>query len=223
MAENFGAFVRRIRETGVVKLPVLTIDCSANPNYPAGAAGDVYRVTGAGKIGGGSGIDVQVKDELLCLTDSVAGTHAAVGANWLIIQGNVTSTADVPDSTNARYMSDVQEAAVDALGTASTHAEGDFETAGAAAAAQAAAIVSAATDATTKAAAAQAAAEATAATDATTKANAAQAAAEATAASDATTKANARMATDGSNADLPTSNPGAGKLWNDSGTVKVGT
>jgi hypothetical protein len=32
-----------------------------------------------------------------------------------------------------------------------------------------------------------------------------------------------KMATDGSNAALPTSNPGAGKLWNDTGTVKVGT
>lgn len=55
------------------------------------------------------------------------------------------------------------------LGTAATHAHGDYDAAGAAAAAQSAA----ATDATTKASAAQSAA----ATDATTKANAAQAAA----------------------------------------------
>lgn len=59
------------------------------------------------------------------------------------------------------------------LGTAATHAHGDYDTAGAAATAQSTAISTAAGDATTKANAAQAAA----ASDATTKANAAQAAA----------------------------------------------
>jgi len=69
-----------------------------------------------------------------------------------------------------------------------------FDAAGAASAAQAAAIAAAASDATTKANAAQAAAIASAASDATTKANAAQAAAIASASSDATTKANAAQA-----------------------------
>lgn len=76
------------------------------------------------------------------------------------------------------------------LGTAAEADTGDFDVAGAAAAAQSAAISAAATDATTKANAAQSAA----ATDATTKANAAQAAAISTASSDATTKANAAQA-----------------------------
>lgn len=71
---------------------------------------------------------------------------------------------------------------------------GVYDPAGSAAAAQAAAISAAATDATTKANNAQAAAVATAAADATTKANAAQAAAIAAAATDATTKANAALA-----------------------------
>ena len=66
-----------------------------------------------------------------------------------------------------------------------------FDAAGAASAAQAAAIAAASSDATTKANAAQAAAISAAATDATTKANAAQSAAIAAAAADATTKANA--------------------------------
>lgn len=63
-----------------------------------------------------------------------------------------------------------------------TWLSGEFDTIGAAAAAQAAAIASAASDATTKANAAQAAAISAAASDATTKANAAQAAAIAAAA-----------------------------------------
>lgn len=55
------------------------IDCSTNPNYPLADAGHVYRVTVAGKIGGASGIDVQVGDRLECFVDSsVAGTHATV-------------------------------------------------------------------------------------------------------------------------------------------------
>lgn len=89
---------------------------------------------------------------------------------------------------------DEMNAAFAALGSAAQEDVGAFDPAGAATTAQAAAIASAATDATTKANAAQSAATSAAATDATTKANAAQAAAIAAAASDATTKANAAAA-----------------------------
>lgn len=66
------------------------IDCSANPNYPAANRGDTYRVSVAGKIGGGSGPNVEAGDILLCLTDSTSsGNHATVGANWSIIQTNL--------------------------------------------------------------------------------------------------------------------------------------
>lgn len=69
-----------------------TIDCSSNPNYPAASAGHVYLVSVAGKIGGGSGIDVEAGDMLFCKTDSTAsGTHAGVGSNWDIIQFNVVA------------------------------------------------------------------------------------------------------------------------------------
>src|ERR1041384_557657 len=108
MAENFGAFVRRVRATGVVQLPINTIDCSANPNWPAGTQGDVYRVTGAGKIGGASGKVVQVGDILVCHTTAVTGTDAAVGSNWVIQQANIVSTADVPASTDKNYVTDAQ-------------------------------------------------------------------------------------------------------------------
>lgn len=66
------------------------IDCSANPNYPAADRGHTYRVSVAGKIGGGAGVNVEAGDILLCLTDATAaGNQATVGANWSIIQANL--------------------------------------------------------------------------------------------------------------------------------------
>lgn len=66
------------------------VDCSANPNYPAADRGWTYRVSVAGRIGGGSGLVVEAGDILLCLTDATAsGTQAAVGANWSVIQTNI--------------------------------------------------------------------------------------------------------------------------------------
>lgn len=78
------------------------IDCSANPNYPAASAGWTYRVTVAGKIGGAAGPNVEVNDTLTCLVDgSAAGTHATVGANWLITQTNVDGAVTGPASSVA--------------------------------------------------------------------------------------------------------------------------
>jgi hypothetical protein len=86
------------------------IDCSGNPNYPAGSGspdsanrGDTYRISVAGKIGGASGTNVEVGDMIICLTDGVpAGNQATVGAYWGIIQANidgaVTGPASVTDS-----------------------------------------------------------------------------------------------------------------------------
>lgn len=82
------------------------IDCSSNPNYPAADAGHVYKVSVAGKIGGGSGPNVEVGDTLICAVDSSAsGNHATVGANWGIIQANIdgaVTTAGVQTLTNKR-------------------------------------------------------------------------------------------------------------------------
>lgn len=75
------------------------IDCSTNPNYPAADAGHVYKVSVAGKIGGASGPNVEVGDVLTCLADSTAsGTHAAVGANWVISQVNIDGAVTGPTS-----------------------------------------------------------------------------------------------------------------------------
>jgi hypothetical protein len=66
------------------------IDASANPNYPAADRGHTWRISVAGKIGGASGVNVEVGDLIICLTDgSAAGTQAAVGANWTISQTNL--------------------------------------------------------------------------------------------------------------------------------------
>ena len=76
------------------------IDASANPNYPAANAGDLYRISVAGKIGGASGPNVEVGDTILCLTDSTsAGTQAAVGANWNITQVNIDGAVTGPASS----------------------------------------------------------------------------------------------------------------------------
>lgn len=75
------------------------VDCSANPNYPAADRGDTYKVSVAGKIGGGSGPNVELGDTLICTTDSTAsGTHAAVGANWEIVQANIDGAVVGPSS-----------------------------------------------------------------------------------------------------------------------------
>ncbi|MBS0353031.1 MAG: hypothetical protein JSR83_03890 [Proteobacteria bacterium] len=66
------------------------VSAAANPNYPAADCGHTYRISAAGKIGGAAGLNVEVGDILLCLTDGTAtGTQAAVGANWNIIQANL--------------------------------------------------------------------------------------------------------------------------------------
>lgn len=74
------------------------IDCSANPNYPAASAGDVYKVSVAGKIGGGSGITVEVGDTMFCITTAAAGNQATVGADWNIVQENIDGAVTGPAS-----------------------------------------------------------------------------------------------------------------------------
>jgi len=66
------------------------IDCSLNPNYPAANAGHVYKVSVAGKIGGASGVTVEINDSLRCdVDDSPGGTQAEVGDDWSIMQANI--------------------------------------------------------------------------------------------------------------------------------------
>lgn len=77
---------QRIKDAESTALGVLdyqtVIDCSTNPNYPAATKGWMYIVSVAGKIGGGSGLDVKVGGLLICKTTAAAGTQAGVGGSW---------------------------------------------------------------------------------------------------------------------------------------------
>lgn len=65
-------------------------DCSGNPNYPAANAGDTYRVSVAGRIGGAAGKVVESGDWYICNADATAsGDEAAVGSSWNVIQTNI--------------------------------------------------------------------------------------------------------------------------------------
>lgn len=78
------------------------VDCSTNPNYPAADRGHTYKVSVAGKIGGASGINVEIGDTLICTTDGTAsGTQAAVGASWTIIQANIDGAVTGPASSTS--------------------------------------------------------------------------------------------------------------------------
>lgn len=71
------------------------LDCSANPNYPVSTKGQTYIVTKAGKIGGASGIVVEIGDMIVCkTTTTTAGTHASVGTNFFIVQTNLSQATE---------------------------------------------------------------------------------------------------------------------------------
>lgn len=84
-----------------------SLDCGANPNYPAAVAGDVYVVSVAGKIGGASGVNVEAGDTLYAIDTAAEGDHATVGAKWVIVQKNldgaVTGPASVTDGALAVF------------------------------------------------------------------------------------------------------------------------
>lgn len=64
-------------------------DASSNPNYPSALKGDAYIVTVAGKIGGASGISVDIGDVYVASADNAGGTQAGVGSSWFIIEHNL--------------------------------------------------------------------------------------------------------------------------------------
>lgn len=82
-----------------------SIDCSTNPNYPAADAGNTYRVSAAGKIGGASGTSVTLGQILICNTDATAsGDQATVGAYWDIFESGTTGAVIGPASTTENYI-----------------------------------------------------------------------------------------------------------------------
>jgi hypothetical protein len=84
-----------------------TIDCSTNPNYPIATKNMYWIVSVAGKIGGSSGIDVEVGDNIICTITNGGGTHAHVGADFFISQVNInpSSVAELRTGTsNSTYL-----------------------------------------------------------------------------------------------------------------------
>ena len=70
------------------------LDCSTQPDYPAGQAGDAYSISVAGKIGGAGGQNVGVKDVMYCITDTPGGAEAVAGASWNIVQANLEQASE---------------------------------------------------------------------------------------------------------------------------------
>ncbi|WP_171009926.1 hypothetical protein [Sphingobium sp. RSMS] len=85
------------------------LNCSTNPNYPAGEKGDAYLVTVAGKIGGASGKSVDIGDFIIARADNAGGTEASVGASWFVLEHNLAGAllagnnlSDLPNLATAR-------------------------------------------------------------------------------------------------------------------------
>lgn len=81
-------------------------DTSSNPNYPAASKGDAYVVSVAGKVGGASGVSVDVGDVYVATADNAGGTQASVGASWTILEHNLVGAL-----LSANNLSDVASAA----------------------------------------------------------------------------------------------------------------
>jgi hypothetical protein len=100
------AYVDAIVTSGATDVMIFKgiIDASANPNYPAADAGHLYKISVAGKIGGGSGPNVEVGDTIYCISDfSSAANHATVGANWVIAQVNTDGAVIGPASATGDH------------------------------------------------------------------------------------------------------------------------
>jgi hypothetical protein len=108
--------------TGVYDLKGST-DCSANPNYPAASKGFAYVVTVAGKIGGASGVSVDVGDMYFATADNAGGTQASVGASWSVLEHNLVGAL-----LSANNLSDLASASTARTNLGATTAGGNIFT-----------------------------------------------------------------------------------------------
>ncbi|MCE7038997.1 hypothetical protein [Dyadobacter sp. CY312] len=98
------------------------IDASTNPNFPAAAIGDTYIISTAGKIGGAAGKEVSVGNMLVAKAVTAAGTLAAVGANWTIIQSDLDQATEIVAGFT-RYATNAENLA-GAISNAAVHPAG---------------------------------------------------------------------------------------------------
>lgn len=84
-------------------------DASTNPNYPAASKADIYVVSVAGKVGGASGVSVDIGDMYLSLVDNAGGTQASVGTSWVVLEHNLVGAllsannlSDITSASSAR-------------------------------------------------------------------------------------------------------------------------
>lgn len=72
--------------------PLVAVDASLYPDYPAGAVGDRLYIELGGKIGGVSGRAVETGDVVECLLANAGGSEAAVGSSWIAYEANIPGT-----------------------------------------------------------------------------------------------------------------------------------
>jgi hypothetical protein len=95
-----------------------SIDASENPNYPSALKGDTYVISVAGKVGGASGIVVEVGDMIIAVDDNAGGTQASVGSDWSLLQHNLVgallASNNLSDVANAATaFGNIKQAATD--------------------------------------------------------------------------------------------------------------
>ena len=85
------------------------IDAHLNPNYPAAIVGDVYKISVPGKIGGASGVAVELGDMVFCIRDTAGGAQGAddptdsgtltIGDAFTVVQTNIDGAVIGPASS----------------------------------------------------------------------------------------------------------------------------
>lgn len=101
--------------------------CAGNPNYPAANAGDVYRCSTSGLVGGASGQYVYAGQLIVALAANAGGTEASVGTSWtrLTTAGAPQRRLDQPSGTYTTVQNNSASASSQ-CGFIATNSHGSF-------------------------------------------------------------------------------------------------